>query len=181
VTTPGSFDDCNFDDDGFCNWQIDTPDKPWIISTGEKAVFGQAPLSDHTKKNVYGKYAYVPIDGAGGPIYYATLGIRSLPKNQALCLDFWYQVYISSDTTLNVYVQNGTSAAALNWRRPGTTARDQWTHATVNVVTSRTTTRLTISGMHTLSTVFIYLLISSILFVVSSGRRATFSRLRCHR
>jgi hypothetical protein len=62
-------------------------------------------------------------------------------------LDFWYQAFISSDTALNVYSQNSSSAAAtIIWRRLGTTARDQWTHGSVNFETVDVSTKITISG-----------------------------------
>ena len=138
---------CDFDTEDFCNWQLDTPDKPWIIATGQTAVYGKAPLTDHTKQNVFGKYAYVPVEPTGGPIYFASLSFRSLPQTITTCLDFWYQTFASSDTALTVYTKNGSAAAVATWSRPGTTARDQWTHASVNVVAARATTTVTISGM----------------------------------
>lgn len=138
--------DCNFEDGTFCDWQLETADKPWIISSGQTAVYGKAPLSDHTRQNIYGKYAYVPVEPTGGPISYSTLGFRSLPKGVTLCLDFWYQAFVSSNTSLNVYVQNGTSAAVITWSRPGSTVRDQWLHAAVNLGTIRGSIHLTISG-----------------------------------
>jgi hypothetical protein len=135
----------DFEDGTFGDWQLETADKPWVIQTGQKAIFGKAPLIDHTRQNVYGKYAYVPVEPTGGPIYYSTLGIR-LPKGVTFCLDFWYQAFIASDTTLNVYMQNGSSAAVVTWMRPGTTARDQWRHASVNLGTIMGSAHVTISG-----------------------------------
>ena len=137
--------DTDFEDGTFGAWQLETTDKPWIIQSGRDAIFGQAPLIDHTKQNAFGKYAYVPIAPTGGPIYYATVGIR-LPKGPPFCLDFWYQAFVSSATTLNVYMQSGTSAATVLWMRPGTTARDQWTHASVNINSTIASPHLTISG-----------------------------------
>lgn len=135
----------DFEDGSFDTWQLETTDKPWIIQTGRDAVFGKAPLIDHTKQNTFGKYAYVPIEATGGPVYFSTLGTR-LPKGSAFCLDFWYQAFVSSSTTLNVYMQSGTSAATVLWMRPGTTARDQWTHASVNTGVPPDPRHLTISG-----------------------------------
>jgi len=125
---------------------VETNDKPWIIASGQTAVYGKAPLIDHTTLNIRGKYAYVPIESTGGPIYFSTIGIRSLPRNVQFCLDFWYQAFISSDTTLNVYIQNGTGAAVNTWSRPGTTSRDQWSHTSINLGTIRAATHVTISG-----------------------------------
>ncbi|CAF4185562.1 unnamed protein product, partial [Rotaria sp. Silwood2] len=139
--------ECDFGDGTFCDWQLETVDKPWIISSGQTAVYGKAPLTDHTGQNTFGKYAYVPIEPTGGSVYYSTIGFRSLPKGSTLCLDFWYQAFVSSDTSLNVYIQNGTSAAAVIWRRPGTTARDQWTHGSINIGTIRGSIHLTISAV----------------------------------
>jgi hypothetical protein len=109
-------------------------------------VYGKAPLTDHTRQNVQGKYAYVPIEPTGGPPDFSTIGHRGLPAGLSFCLDFWYQAFVSSDTTLNVYVQNAPSEAVVIWRRPGTTARDQWTHGSVNLGTIGTSFTLTISG-----------------------------------
>ncbi|CAK9189221.1 unnamed protein product [Sphagnum troendelagicum] len=133
VTPPSTLFECDFEDGTTCEWQDETSTKPWRVSSGETAIFGQAPLTDHTKQNVKGKYAVVPVESTGGPLYYSTIGFRDLPRGLSICLDFWYQVFVSSDTTLNVYLQNGTSATVMIWQRPGTTARDQWTHATVNL------------------------------------------------
>ena len=146
VTPQEAAYECDFEDNSFCDWQLESVDKPWLIASGQTAVYGKAPLVDHTRQTVYGKYAYVPVDSTGGPIYYPTIGFRSLPKGSTFCLDFWYQAFVSSDTTLNVYIQNGTSAAALTWRRAGTTARDQWTHGSVNIGTIRGSVHLTIAG-----------------------------------
>jgi hypothetical protein len=79
-------------------------------------------------------------------MYYSTLGFRSLPKGVPHCLDFWYQAFISSDTTLNIYMKNNSDAAAIIWRRPGTTVRDQWTHGSVNLEPIHGSAHLTISG-----------------------------------
>ncbi|CAF0847412.1 unnamed protein product, partial [Rotaria sordida] len=147
VTPQEAAYECNFEDGTFCDWQLETTDKPWIISSGQTAVYGKAPLTDHTRQNTFGKYAYVPVEPTGGAIYYSTLGFRSLPKGFTLCLDFWYQTFVSSDTTLNVYIQNGTSTAVAVWRRPGTTARDQWTHTSINIGTIRGSIHLTISAV----------------------------------
>ncbi len=61
-------------------------------------------------------------------------------------MDFWYQAFVSSDTVLNIYMQNGSSPAVIIWRRPGTTARDQWTYGSVNLGTIHGSMHLTISG-----------------------------------
>ncbi|CAF4298650.1 unnamed protein product, partial [Rotaria magnacalcarata] len=58
-----------------------------------------------------------------------------------------YQAFVSSDTSLSVYVQNGTSSAVVTWTRRGTTARDQWSHTSVNLGTIRSSTHLTISAV----------------------------------
>ena len=79
--------ECDFEDNSFCYWQLETTDKPWIIQTGQTAVFGKAPLIDHTKQNAFGKYAYVPIEATGGPVYYSTLGFR-LPKGSRILSGF---------------------------------------------------------------------------------------------
>ena len=125
---------------------METPDQPWRIQNGQAAVFSKAPLVDHTRKNVFGKYAYVPVEPTGGPIYYATLGFRSLPKTATACLDFWYQAFVSEDTSLNVYLQNASSAAAVVWSRPGSRVKDSWTHTSVNVVSAGANLHVTISG-----------------------------------
>ncbi len=109
-------------------------------------MYGKAPLTDHTRQNVQGKYAYVPIEPTGGAPDFSTIGFRGLPAGLSFCLDFWYQAFVSSDTTLNVYVQNAPSEAVVIWRRPGTTARDQWTHGSVNLGTVGASAHLTISG-----------------------------------
>ncbi|CAF1593620.1 unnamed protein product, partial [Adineta ricciae] len=145
VTPQTAAYECDFEDGSFCDWQVESDDK-WIVSSGQTAVYGKAPLIDHTKQNVLGKYAYVPIEGKGGPPYFATLGIRSLPRGVTFCLDFWYQSFISSTTSLNVYMQNGTAAAVVLWSRPGTTVRDQWTHTSINLGTIRGPTHVTISS-----------------------------------
>ena len=148
-TTPQEpiFDPCTFEDSTFCEWQVETQSNPWLIGNGQTAVFGQAPLTDHTYRNVLGKYAYVSVRPTGGAISAATLGIRSLPRGRNACLDFWYQAFVSSDTTLNVYSQNGTTGPTLSiWSRPGTTVRDSWTHATINLGTIRASQHLMITG-----------------------------------
>ena len=120
--------------------------KPWIIGSGQTAVYGKAPLIDYTQQNTYGKYAYVPIESTNEPLYYATLGFHSLPRGVAFCLDFWYQMFIPSDTSLNIYMQNGSSPAVMIWRRPGTTFREQWLHGSVNLGVIRNSVKITISG-----------------------------------
>lgn len=151
VTPQTAAYECDFEDGSFCDWQVESDDK-WVVSSGQTAVYGKAPLIDHTKQNVLGKYAYVPIEGKGGPPYFATLGIRSLPRGVTFCLDFWYQSFISSSTSLNVYMQNGTAAAVVLWSRPGTTVRDQWTHTSINLGTIRGPTHVTISSMKDINT-----------------------------
>lgn len=146
VTPPTIAYECDFEDGSFCDWEVETNDKPWVVASGQSAVYGKAPLIDHTRQNIHGKYAYVPIEATGGPVYFSTIGMRSFPRGRAFCLDFWYQAFISSDTTLNVYMQNGTAAVVNTWRRPGTTARDQWTHTSVNMGTITGPTHLSISG-----------------------------------
>jgi hypothetical protein len=94
--------DCGFEDGTLCDWQSETSDKPWTVTSGQTAVDGQAPLSDQTKQNVFGKYAYVPIEPTDGPVDYSTIAFRSLPRGSRFCLNFWYQAFVSSDTTLNV-------------------------------------------------------------------------------
>ncbi len=86
------------------------------------------------------------IEPTGGAVYQSTIGFDSLPRGVAFCLDFWYQAFVSSDTTLDVYMQNTSSPAVLTWRRAGTTARDQWTHALIDLGTIRASTLVTISG-----------------------------------
>jgi len=61
-------------------------------------------------------------------------------------LDFWYQSYVSSNSTLNVYIQNGTAMPAITWSRPGTTERDEWSHGSVNLGVIRGSVHLQISG-----------------------------------
>jgi hypothetical protein len=146
TTTQTTAYECNFEDNTFCFWQLETTDKPWLIESGQTAVYGTAPLVDNTRKNINGKYAYVPIQPTGGPVYYSTLGFRGFPQGVSFCLDFWYQAFVSSDTTLNVYVQNGSSPVVVIWSRPGTTARDQWTHGSVNLGTIHGSIHLTMSG-----------------------------------
>lgn len=138
--------ECDFEDNTTCNWQIESQDKPWIISSGDTAIYGKAPLTDSTKQNTLGKYAYVPIDSTGGPTYHSILSFRGLPNGAPFCLDFWYQSFISSNTSLNVYLQSGSSPVNNLWRRPGTTLRDQWTHGSVNLGTIHGTTRVSIEG-----------------------------------
>lgn len=138
--------DCNFEDNDFCFWQVESTGKPWLIGSGQMAVYGKAPLADKTRENINGKYAYVPIEPIGGPVYYSTLSFRGLPRGVSFCLDFWYQAFVSSDTTLNIYLQNGSSPAAIIWRRPGTTARDQWMYGSVNLGTIHAAVSLSISG-----------------------------------
>ena len=149
-TTPQEpiFDPCTFEDSSFCEWKVETPTNPWLIASGQTAVFGQAPLIDHTFQNVIGKYAYVPVKPTGGAIYSATL-VSKLPSGRDACLDFWYQAFVSSDTTLNVYSQSGTSPTLPIWSRPGTTVRDSWTHATINLGTIRAQYYLSITGLST--------------------------------
>ena len=137
---------CDFEENTFCFWQLETIDKPWLIESGQTAVYGKAPLIDNTRKNVDGKYAYVPIEPTGGPAYHSTLGFRGLPQGVSLCLDFWYQAFVSSDTTLNVYIQNVSESVVVLWRRPGTTARDQWTHGSVNLGIIHGSMHLTMEG-----------------------------------
>ncbi|UJR31098.1 hypothetical protein I4U23_018606, partial [Adineta vaga] len=146
VTPQTAAYECDFEDGSFCDWQVET-DQKWIVSSGQTAVYGKAPLIDHTRQNIHGKYAYVPIEGNGGPVYFATLGIRSLPRGVTFCLDFWYQSFISSTTMLNVYMQNGTSKADFLWSRPGTTVRDQWTHTSINLGTIHGAAHITISAV----------------------------------
>ena len=143
--------ECNFEDNSFCFWTVESTDKPWIIASGQTAVYGKAPLTDHTRQNLNGKYAYVPIEATGGPVAYSTLGFRGLPQGVSFCLEFWYQAFVSSDTTLNVYLQNGSSPTTLIWRRPGTTARNQWMYGSVNLETIRSYVHLTMSGKMTSS------------------------------
>lgn len=157
VTPPTAAYDCDFEDNSFCVWRVETSDKPWKISSGQTAVYGKAPLADHTRQNVYGRYAYVPVEATGGPIYPTSISFNALPKAFAFCLDFWYQSFVSSDTTLNVYVQNGSLTAVNVWRRPGTTQRDQWTHASVNIGTVLTQMTITISGRKKNSPLSIYI------------------------
>ena len=76
----------------------------------------------------------------------STIGIRSLPRGREVCLDFWYQAFVSSDTSLNVYSQNGTGPTLALWSRPGTTVRDAWTHATVNLGMIRGSYHVSITG-----------------------------------
>jgi len=138
--------ECNFEDSTTCDWVVESPNYPWIIGSGETAVYGKAPLIDYTKQNTQGKYAYVPIEPISEPMYYATLSLRSLAKGAPFCLDFWYQTFVSSDTTLNVYMNNNSNLTTIIWRRPGTTARDQWTHGSVNLGTILGPVHLSISG-----------------------------------
>lgn len=145
-TTQAPAYECNFEDNSFCFWTVETTDKPWSIGSGQTAVYGKAPLADHTRQNFNGKYAYVTIEPTGGPFYYSTLGFRGLPRGVSFCLEFWYQAFVSSDTTLNVYLQNGSSPTTLLWRRPGTTARDQWMYGSVNLGTIQALVHLTMSG-----------------------------------
>lgn len=125
---------------------MESPDKPWIISSGETAIYGKAPLTDYTKQNNLGKYAYVPIEPTGEAAYHSILSFRALPNGATFCLDFWYQSFISSNTSLNVYMQHASSAVNMIWRRPGTTVRDQWTHGSVNLGTIHGSTKLSIEG-----------------------------------
>lgn len=119
-----------FEDGGFGIWNQKTPDKPWTIGSGRDAIFGQAPLSDHTLQNVNGKYAFVAVRPTGGPIYYSTLSFQFYIVSD-LCLEFWYQAFVSSTTVLNVYSQMENKPTNLTWSRPGTTVRDVWTFATI--------------------------------------------------
>ncbi|CAF3694948.1 unnamed protein product, partial [Didymodactylos carnosus] len=134
ITTQPVLYECDFEQNNLCNWNVEPTDVvQWKKQSGLSAEFGKSPLIDHTKQSVYGQYIYVGIEATGGPTQTST--IRSSPTFGAAtsyCFDFWYQSYISSNTTLNIYYRNITGSQLL-WRRPGSTVNDQWTHGTINV------------------------------------------------
>jgi len=95
---------------------------------------------DHTIGTSTGYYAYIESSypqKLGDKAWLVSEVIKSL---KGACLDFWYQAFVSSYITFNVYMQNGTSVAVDIYCRSGTTARDQWTYVSVNLGTIRGST-----------------------------------------
>ncbi|CAF3927121.1 unnamed protein product, partial [Rotaria sordida] len=54
--------ECDFEENTFCDWQIETTDKSWTIAFDPTA------------------YAYVSVESTGGPVYFSTFDFRSLSK-----------------------------------------------------------------------------------------------------
>ena len=122
---------CDFETN-FCDWIANSTssNSTWLRQNGISAEFGSAPLSDVTKQNSLGFYAYT-ISSTSRKSTKAILKSPKLNYKKEICVEFWYQLNIPDNSGLKLYLSNNSKSVEL-WKRYGNRA-DTWSHAYVNL------------------------------------------------
>ena len=100
---------CDFETD-LCGWQASSLPISWLRSSGAKLNDLSGPLLDHTTGRANGHYLYV--ESAAGHFENDTARLVSAPftlqslRTAGVCFRFWYHMFGSSDTTLQVELEN---------------------------------------------------------------------------
>jgi len=98
---------CNFDSVTFCNWKVD-PTNSWSLNNINLQLLPMMPNVDHSKQNIYGRYAYV-IHNANSGVATKSAEMTAydyLSYKGSICVSLWYYMRTNYMAHFNVTLRN---------------------------------------------------------------------------